>query len=32
MNVRVTGLKVIKVDLVNDLTLVDVRYRLPRAA
>ena len=32
MNVRVTGLKVIKVDLVNDLTLVDVRYRLPRAS
>ena len=29
MGVKVTGVKVIKLDMVNDLTLVDVRYRVP---
>ena len=29
MGVKVTGVKVIKLDMVNDLTLVDVRYRIP---
>lgn len=28
MGVKVTGVKVIKLDMVNDLTLVDVRYRI----
>ena len=28
MGVKVTGVKVIKLDMVNDLTLVDVRYRV----
>ena len=29
VGVKVTGVKVIKLDMVNDLTLVDVRYRVP---